>query len=56
MSVGREARRDWIIFLIPGIELTVLRGLRILMTLIADTLVSPNSLLVQPTVTTIKSS
>lgn len=54
--VGKEFRREEISFLMPGIEFTVLRGLRILITLIADTLVSPKNLLPHPTVTTVKSS
>jgi hypothetical protein len=37
-NIGRELRRLYTSTLIPGIELIVLSGLRILMTLIADTL------------------
>ena len=54
--VGRELSRDLTNLLIPGIELTVLRGLKILMTLIADTLVSEKNFPVHPIITTLKSS
>ena len=55
-SVGSELSKDWTSLLIPGIELIVLKGLKIRITLIAERLLVVANLLIQPVVTTTKSS
>lgn len=54
--VGRELRRACTSFLMLGMELMVLRGLKILMTLIADMLLEVATWLTQPIITTQKSN
>ena len=54
--VGRELRSACTSFLMLGMELMVLRGLKILMTLIADMLLEVATWLTQPIITTQKSN
>jgi hypothetical protein len=54
--VGRELSRACTSFLMLGMELMVLRGLKILMTLIADMLLEVATWLTQPIITTQKSN
>jgi hypothetical protein len=55
-SIGRELSNDWTSTLIPGMELMVLRGLKILMTLIADTFEVVKNDPIHPMITTKKSN
>lgn len=54
--VGKELNNDWTSLLIPGMELIVLKGLKIRMTLIALTLFEETTLEIHPIITTTKSS
>lgn len=54
--IGKLFRMVYTRLLIPGIELIVLRGRRILITLIAEIFWSANYILTQPNITTVKSS
>ena len=54
--VGNELSRDYTNLRIVGIELMVLNGLSIRITLMAETLLDETNLLIQPITTTMKSS
>lgn len=55
-NVGNEFSRDWTNFLIPGMELIVLNGRKIRITLIALILLAVDIYDAHPRMTTIKSS
>ena len=54
--VGNELSRDYTNLRIVGIELMVLNGRNIRITLMAETLLDETTLLIQPIITTMKSS
>ncbi len=54
--VGKEFNNEWTSFLMLGIDEIVLKGLKILITLRADTLLPSINLLIHPIITTRKSN